>query len=342
MKERGISRRGFIGGLTAMGFAAMGSCGNEEKRTSLVAQGINGGITGPVDRGPLSPAGRSQIVEAHRDARDVPPTIRQFLLNETVSVAGSCTGVKVHLNGKVAGIQTADHVMMSYDRNATNASLPTYGVQIRTGDVVFDHNWIVADDLVTYPDSDLAFLAFPGFTADQVAQQYFKETANFDWNSVPKGATIYFAGFPYSFESPTTPESRYKQVFATSYLGTATIQVYLSQVGSQSRNVNVIGTTMNLTQDGFGCLVGSSGTRGVYFDGSGTPHWTGALTGFDTLIPGRQTILKGVVYSPEQAINRQFINEERWGVKPMGDLVCSFSNPTTPGRRVDVKFENGR
>lgn len=342
MKERGISRRGFIGGLATGGFVAMVSCGESKRAAPLQPQGINDGIDGPIDQGPLSPARRSQIVEAPRDARGVPEEIRQFLMNETVSVQGSCTGVKVWINGKLAGVRTADHCMMTYDRNAANPTLPTYGVQIRTGNVAYDHDWIVADDLVTYPNADLAFLAFPGFTADQVAQRYFTESANFNWNSIPKGSTIYFAGYPYSFESPTTPETRPKQVFAAGYLGTATIQVYLSQVGNQTRSVNVLGTTMNLSQDGYACLAGSSGAYGVYFDASGAPHWTGALTGFDTLVPGRTTIVSGVSYDAQKAIERQFVNEARWGVKPMGDMVCSFSDPRNPGPKKDVRFVNGR
>lgn len=338
MSERFMRRTAAV--LAVSSASLLGGCGESDPRVAPPLS-VGEGIEQPVGGG-LQPASRSQIVEAPRDALNVPAHIQNYLNNMTVSIHGTCSGYKIMINNKLAGVVGADHCMPTYDRTAANPTLPTYGLQIRTGSVAYGTSYLIADDLVTYPDSDLAFLAFPGFTANQVAQEYFRQNQDFDWNAIPTGSPIYFAGYPYSFENPTSPYERPRQVFATSYIGTATIPVYLSTVGSQVRNVNVVGTTMNLTQSGYGCLGGSSGSIGVYFDSGGAPHHTGALTGFSTLSPGRETIVNNVVYTPEQAIEKQFAAEERWGLKPMGDLVCSFSDPRTPGPQVNIRFINGR
>ena len=338
------NRRGFLKslglslglGLTAtIAFISVNQDSENTLKPAEASSEIINEINGSADSEHLLIAQRSEVIGAPIYSTDVPADIRLFLGSRTVSLSG-CSGTKVFIEGLDAGVQFGAHCVR-YDHSSN--TLNTYGMQVFSGPTTGVGSMRIADDLLLYPSSDLAFIAYPEFTAEQVANEFFEQTDDFDWKTVPNGSPIYFSGYPNGFE--VVPRNKNKISFVGSSIGVFTVDVFLGTDTSEARTVEALGVVMNLTQNGLGCLPGLSGTPAIYFDSSNNQHSTGALTGYATQAAGRETILDGHTYTSKQAIESQIRIEEKTGIRAMGDLVCFFALPNK-GESVDVAFVNGR
>lgn len=317
--------------LAAALFVSMNHKDVDELDSATVGTEIIGNIDDPAGNTDLSPGQRSDIVEAPRDSTDVPIEIKNDIESKTVSVSG-CTGTEFEINGVEAGVWFAAHCV-KYDH--TTNSMNTYGLQVYSGPIRGEGPMRVADDLLLYPKSDLAVAAYSGFTAQQVADELFKESDDFDWRTLPNGSLIYSAGFPSGLEA--WPRNKDRISFVGSSIGVFEAEVYLSTNTTEKRRIEVLGVVMNLTQDGLGCVPGLSGAPGYTEDGNATL----ALTGYTTQVAGRETVKDGHTFTVKQAIENQESVQQNSGVRAMGDLVCYFALPTK-GESVDVTFVNGR
>lgn len=299
----------------------------DEAETELIDD-----VFGPADNMNLSTAQRTVVIAAPNDPTEVPLEKKNDIDSVTVSVSG-CTGTEIEINGIEAGLWFSAHCV-KYDQS-TN-SMNTYGLQVFSGPIRGEGPMRVADDLLLYPESDLAVAAYPGFTAQQVADELFKESDDFDWRTLPNGSLIYFTGYPSGLE--VVPRNKNRVSFVGSSIGVFTIDVYLDTSTTETRTVEVLGVVMNLTQDGLGCLPGLSGAPGNTEYGNATL----GLTGYTTQVAGRETVIDGHTLTVNQAIENQLRVQQNTGVRAMGDLVCYFALPTNVGEPVDVKFVNGR
>lgn len=281
-------------------------------------------------------ADREPIVAAPIDALAVPDEIKKYLDANTVSIL-RCSGRKVFIGEALAGVIFASHCISSdlneevIEYHSTN--IPFYdGIRRGTG-ARYEITQAVA-----YPDIDTIFGSLPGFTPEQVADEYFDQNAQ-GWESVPAGALVYFSCYPGGQEHH--PQNSNRISFVGSYVGSNTTHVYSSpsDASAPQWDVYVEGVATNLAQNGLGGVSGCSGAVMTYFGGPDGPISSGALASYKSLSAGRITTPNQPALTTAQALAKQQEVHDQTGYRVFADLFNGFGDLNNPGDAVQVVFD---